>query len=305
MKRIFTILALSLLAISSASAQSDIWKAVVGPYTNANGEIAISDPHTVISVDYTLEKEQTIVGPYARYAMKLLGVRPSLVEKTIFSVKDVKLSVACGNALKAETQSQENQTSVASYLGSEDEFAKISQDLMSASTISPDEAAAQAAQAIFSIRKSRNDLITGEAGENVFGAGLKDALEALDAREQALMELFFGKKVITTSTHRILCPIEEGVMEYPIAKFSSSKGVMHTSASEGDVVKLTLANAKSPKLSNIPEADPRDKTTLQVRLAAQTDCAIMVGDKQQCFVSLPVFELGRTVNIANSGAVKK
>ena len=37
MKRIFTILALSLLAISSASAQSDIWKAVVGPYTNANG----------------------------------------------------------------------------------------------------------------------------------------------------------------------------------------------------------------------------------------------------------------------------
>jgi hypothetical protein len=80
---------------------------------------------------------------------------------------------------------------------------------------------------------------------------------------------------------------------------------MHTSASEGDVVKLTLANAKSPKLSNIPEADPRDKTTLQVRLAAQTDCAVMVGDKQQCIVSLPVFELGRTVNIANSGAVKK
>lgn len=305
MKRIFTILALSLFAISSATAQSDIWKAVIGPYSNANGEIVISDPQTVIAVDYTVEAEQTIVGPYARYAMKLLGVRPSLVEKTIYSIKDIKLSIACDKTLISAQPKAKSQTKVASYLGSTDEFAKVSPDLMSASAISPEEAAAQAAQAIFNIRKSRNDLITGEAGENVFGAGLKDALAALDAREQALMELFFGKKIITTTTNRILCYAEEGVTEYPVAKFSSSKGMLPSSAAEGDVVKLTLAAKDAPKLANIAEADPRDKTTLQVRLAAKTDCVVAVGDKQLCVATLPVFELGRTVNVANSGAVKR
>jgi hypothetical protein len=296
MKRIFTILALSLLAISSASAQSNIWKAVVGPYTNANGEIAISDPHTVIAVDYTLEKEQTIVGPYARYAMKLLGVRPSLVEKTIFSVKDVKLSVACGNALKAEAQSQENRTLVASYLGSEDEFAKISPDLMSASTISPDEAAAQAAQAIFSIRKSRNDLITGEAGENVFGGGLKDALAELDAKEQAYLELFLGKKVVKSRTERIIIPVVARVNEYPISNLIAGENKI-----QGITLTLTPSEA-TPKFSTLSEVDPRDKTAIVVRIANIATCTVKAGDKVIGSASLPIFELGRTAYIA--GAVK-
>ena len=66
------------------------------------------------------------------------------------------------------------------------------------------EPAAQAAQSIFTIRKKRMDLITGDAGENVFGAGLKDALEALDAREQAYLELFLGKKITITLAKEIL-----------------------------------------------------------------------------------------------------
>lgn len=305
MKRFISIFALAIFAFSSVSAQNNIWKAVIGPYTNSNGEIVVSDPHTVIAVDYTVEKEQTIVGPYARYAMKLLGVRPSLVEKTTYSIKDFNLSIACDNALTASELKSCNKTTATSYLGSESEFAKISPDLISSSAISADEAAAQAAQAIFNIRKSRNDLISGEAGENVFGAGLKDALAALDAREQALLELFFGKKIVTTTTHRAYCHMEEGVMDYPIAKFSTSKGVAHHSAQEGDLVKLTLSSPKSPKLSNIAEADPRDKTTLQVRLAASTTCTVSVADKAQFIAELPVFELGKSVNIASGSGVKK
>ena len=67
--------------------------------------------------------------------------------------------------------------------------------------------AAAAADMIFSLRRSRKELITGDAGENVFGGGLKDALEALDAKEQAYLELFLGKKVVTTYTHRVVIPM--------------------------------------------------------------------------------------------------
>ncbi|MBR5877323.1 MAG: hypothetical protein IKZ11_02030 [Alistipes sp.] len=58
-------------------------------------------------------------------------------------------------------------------------------------------------------------------------------------------------------------------------------------------------------MSNIAEADPRDKTTLQVRIAASTTCTVMVGDKAQAVAELPVFELGKTVNIASGAGVKK
>ena len=94
-------------------------------------------------------------------------------------------------------------------------------------------------------------------------------------------------------------------MEYPVAKFSSSKGAAHYSSQEGDLVKVALSSPKSPKLNSMTEADPRDKTTLQVRLAAITTCTVSVGDKAQAVAELPIFELGRTVNIANGVGVRK
>ena len=63
-------------------------------------------------------------------------------------------------------------------------------------------AARNAAAAIFSLRKHRLDLISGEAGENVFGAGLPVALERLDRLEQEYLELFLGRRVVTTETRR-------------------------------------------------------------------------------------------------------
>ena len=306
MKRIFTILALSLLAISSASAQSDIWKAVVGPYTNANGEIAISDPHTVIAVDYTLEKEQTIVGPYARYAQKYLDVRGSLVEKTTYSIKSANLAVMTCNAPLSAGELAEPTTAVQSHLHSATEFAKVSPDRLSLSPISTEDAAAQAAQAIFTLRKKRVDLITGDAGENVFGGGLKDALEALDAREQALLELFLGKKIVSTFSKRIVVPLRGATASYTIAKLSASAGLLPESASEGDEIKLNInPSGVTPALANIEEADRRDKTAIKVRLADNATCTVTIGSDVVGSAILPVFEFGRTALVTNTLTVKK
>jgi len=174
-------------------------------------------------------------------------------------------------------------------------------DRMSTSPLTIEDAAAQAAQSIFTIRKKRMDLITGDAGENVFGAGLKDALEALDAREQAYLELFLGKKVTTTSTKRIVVPLNGTESSYTIAKLSSSKGLLAESAEEGDAVKLVInPSGRAPKLNGIAEVDSRDKTALMVRLADNATCSISVGDAVVGTTTLPVFEFGRTAYIANT-----
>lgn len=289
MKRVFGILMLTLLTMASVSAQNSIYKAVIGAHKDATGNIVVSDPSTTLAVDLVFETEQVVVGPYAKYAQKYLETRGALVDKSTTSLKSAKLAVVTDNALAAGAVAEPT-TAISSYLGSENEFPKISPDRTSSSAMSLDDAAAQAAQAIFTIRKNRMDLISGEAGENVFGGGLKDALEALDAKEQAYLELFLGKKVTTTYTQRVIVPIVAGVNEYVIARTTSGKP---------EDIKLVLTPSEAtPKFSTLSEVDPRDKTAIAVRIANIATCAVKVGNNVVGSASLPIFELGRTAYVA-------
>ena len=296
MKRIISLMSLAVLACGAATAQNTLYKAVVGTYIDASGALAVSDPSTSVAVDLIVEKEQTVVGPYARYAQKFLNMRGSLVDKTVYSLKGVKLAVTGGEDVIADAVPAAEVTET-SYMGSASEFAKVLPDRMSATAVSEEEAAANAAQAIFSIRKHRMDLITGEAGENVFGAGLKDALAALDAAEQEYLELFFGKRVVTTSVERVVIPMVEGVQSYAVARISSSAGVVAADAKDGDAVTLEVAPSGRARLSSIVEADPKSKTAVKVRVADPSTCTVKVGDKVLTSAVLPLFEMGRTAYI--------
>lgn len=296
MKRIISLMSLAVLACGAATAQNTPYKAVVGTYVDASGALAVSDPSTSVAVDLIVEKEQTVVGPYARYAQKFLNMRGSLVDKTVYSLKGVKLAVTGGEDVIADAVPAAEVTET-SYMGSASEFAKVLPDRMSATAVSEEEAAANAAQAIFSIRKHRMDLITGEAGENVFGAGLKDALAALDAAEQEYLELFFGKRVVTTSVERVVIPMIEGVQSYAVARISSSAGVIAADAKDGDAVTLEVAPSGCARLSSIVEADPKSKTAVKVRVADPSTCTVKVGDKVLTSAVLPLFEMGRTAYI--------
>lgn len=296
MKRIISLMSLAVLACGAATAQNTPYKAVVGTYIDASGALAVSDPSTSVAVDLIVEKEQTVVGPYARYAQKFLNIRGSLVDKTVYSLKGVKLAVTGGEDVIADAVPAAEVTET-SYMGSASEFAKVLPDRMSATAVSEEEAAANAAQAIFSIRKHRMDLITGEAGENVFGAGLKDALAALDAAEQEYLELFFGKRVVTTSVERVVIPMVEGVQSYAVARISSSAGVVAADAKDGDAVTLEVAPSGRARLSSIVEADPKSKTAVKVRVADPSTCTVKVGDKVLTSAVLPLFEMGRTAYI--------
>ena len=303
MKRLFTLVALCAASIVTASAQNNIYKAVAGAYIDASGAVAVADPSTTIAVDIVVEREHTIVGPYARYAQKYLNVRGSLVEKTVYSVKDAKLSILDIESALKSGEIAPPSMEVLSYMGIENEFAKVLPDRMSSATISQEDAAAQAAAAIFSIRKSRMELIKGEAGENVFGGGLKDALAALDAKEQAYLELFLGKKVVTTYTHRVALPMSASAQAYTVAKISSSKGILAAASQEGEAITLNVTPSNKAQLSSIAEVDPRDKTAIQVRIADPATCVVKVGQNAVASAVLPIFELGRTAYI--SGVIKR
>lgn len=303
MKRVISFVALVLCSITSLWAQNNTTCTIVGAHYTPAGELVISDPCTTLQVQLTVEKVQTIVGPYAKYAQKFLDVRPALVGRTSYTVTDAKVEFA-QTKTKANGKSR-NHTRVDSYLGSDTDFARISAERTSATIMSTEDAAQQAAQAIFSIRRHRMELITGEAGENVFGAGLKDALEALDKKEQEYMELFLGKKITSTTTHTYTIPLAVNITEYNIARISSQTGLQPATATEGDIIKLSLTPSAETKFNYINEVDATNKLAIAVRIANTSTCAVVVGDESVgSTATLPIYELGRTAYILNPAAKK-
>ena len=86
-----------------------------------------------------------------------------------------------------------------------------------------EDAAREAANTIFSLRRHRIELITGEAGENVFGEGLKAALAEIERLEQSYLELFLGKRVVTTETRRYVVYPQSDKKQYIVCRFSAAR----------------------------------------------------------------------------------
>lgn len=293
MKKLIIIATLILGFTLSSIAQNNIYQSTLGVVTDASGAITYVSPSTIIAVDVTVEKEQNIVGPYARYAQKYLNERGSLVEKSIYRVTNIELGLAQQSQAYIAGELPQNCVKALSHNGSATEFAKILPDRMTNSALSLDDAAMEAAQAIFDIRKHRMELITGEAGENVFGGGLKDALEALDKQENAILELFFGKNIITTTTERFYIEINADKKDYTITHFSKNAGLNQT----GEAIALHITPSGKFKTTVYQQDASKSKVLMPIRVADLSHCEIKIGENifPTNINTLPVFEFGQTI----------
>ena len=274
MKRVFGILMLTLLATASVSAQNSIYKAVVGAHKNAAGNIVVSDPSTTLAVDLTIETEQVVVGPYAKYAQKYLETRGTLVDKKTTAVTSAKIAIVADDALMAD-KIAEPETVVTSYMGSEVEFPKISPDRTSSSAMSLDDAAAEAAQAIYRIRKNRMELISGEAGENVFGAGLKAALEEIARMEREYLDMFYGSKSVSEQLYTFNVTITPDKNEYMVCRFSDKVGIVPTDDLSGRPIVVKVETAKHKEYAELKPLGPKDKVSADYLIVPQSKCSLI------------------------------
>lgn len=286
----------ALSVVCSASAQS-VRVARIGAVETENG-VRISVPTTPLAVDLIVEKDIVTAGPYARYAQKYLGTRGALTDKTSYAVRSARIALADPAHLypTAEPLPQTVETCV-SYLGGETEFARVWVDRSSSADRTLEDGARSAANTIYAIRRHRMELITGEAGENVFGGGLKAALEELDRQEQAYTELFLGKRVISTSVHRTIVEPQADKQKYIVCRFSATAGVLPDNDLTGEVVLLQL-DKEPERSSGIVPADRSAKNTATYRVAADVVCTLYNGSEVLTKTTLPVFEFGRNVELA-------
>ena len=266
------LLALALVVCGGAAAQNP-YIALQGA-DETSGGIVVSQPRTVLAVDVTAERDVTLSGPYARYAQKFLGVRAPLT---------------------APAPAQPSRT-VMSHATSEDEFSRLQADKNDMAVLALEDAAREAANTIFSLRRHRIELITGEAGENVFGEGLKAALAEIERLEQSYLELFLGKRVVTTETRRYVVYPQSDKKQYIVCRFSAAAGLLPESDLSGDMVLLQIE--PSGNTATAVEASAKESNTVTCRVADPSVCTVIAGGREYARAVLPLFEFGRTINVA-------
>lgn len=293
MKKILT--ALALLLCGSALAQTP-YIALEGVFEGPDG-IVVSHPRTILAVDVAVERDQILCGPYARYAQKFLGVRASLTDKTVWSITGAKISLLDGDTYLDAERTATPGTRVVRHATSDTEFARIQPDKIDATTPTLEDAAKAAAERIFSLRRHRLELITGEAGENVFGEGLDAALNEIARLEQEYLELFLGKRILTTETRRYVVYPQSDKNQYILCRFSPAAGLLPDSDLTGDIVLLQIEPSGAAVAADL-EAPAKETSVAKCRVADPSTCTVVCGGREYARSVLPVFEFGRTVNVA-------
>ena len=290
MKHFSIILFTALMALVAVDASAQqVVKKRVGIYKEGSS-VVVAEATTTLIVDLVVEEEVFISGPYARYAQKLLGSRASLVDYTAFDILSADVAVAGDDSYKAvESIIDEPAEPHKQHRLSDAVFGDILPDRLHLGAVKSDEAAEEAAEQIFALRRARLDLITGEMGDGVFGAGLESALREIDALEQSYMELFFGKRSKTIKTHRIVLPVEDDKTNYLFARFSFDSGLLSSDNLAGEILMLVI------EPSNMSYPTGVEKGTITYRYANNATVTVALAQDVLCRKVLPIYEFGKIV----------
>lgn len=288
------LLAFALLLTGGVSAQNP-YIALQGANETASG-VAIAQPRTILAVDVTVERDLILTGPYARYAQKYLGVRAPLADKTTWSITGAQIALLDRDTYLNAGAPAPASTRTFNHAASDEEFARLQPDKVDMTVPSLEDAARIAADRIFSLRRHRIELITGEAGENVFGEGLKAALAEIDRMEQSYLELFLGKRTVSTETRRYVVYPQADKKQYIVCRFSPAAGLLPDSDLSGDIVLLQIEPSGNTKCDL--EAGPKETSVVACRVADPSACTVLSGGREYARAVLPVFEFGRTINVA-------
>lgn len=275
-----------LCGVASTSSQNI---ARTGVYSAADGETVVNVPQSTVAVELRIGERTFTPGVYARYAQKYLGVRASLASHVETSI--ISASVALVDAAPVSVEvPQPNDTAA--------ETSPLPSNRMNGRAVSPEEQASATADMIFSLRKHRVDLITGESGENVFGAGLSAALDEIARLEKEYLEMFYGSTVAAERTERFYIVPSRGENNYILCRYRDGAGILPLSDLSGEAVMLHIEPAADVNTDGLAIVDAKEKNKAEYVVANVAECTLMCGTRELAKISLPIYQLGRKVYLA-------
>jgi hypothetical protein len=257
MKRIFAILAL--VALTPMSNAQTI---KAGLYDSKGVAVVAEAEPVVVNVTLRVATEQFTPGIYARYAQKYLGKRATLSEYSSIELIDGRLALGAAEKVAPKVE-QEPYT------------LPLSTNRLNGTAQTTEEQAAATAELIFSLRKHRLDLITGEAGENVFGAGLKAALDEIARMEREYLDMFYGSKSVSEQLYTFNVTITPDKNEYMVCRFSDKVGIVPIDDLSGRPIVVKVETAKHKEYAELKPLGPKDKVSADYLIVPQSKCSLV------------------------------
>lgn len=159
-----------------------------------------------------------------------------------------------------------------------------------------------AAKNIYSIRESRQDIITGEV-ENMpkDGEALRIVLANLDAQEKLWVELFLGTKEVKKHTHKIEFDPSYPVEKEILFRFSKYLGIVDNEDLSGIPVYMNIFDLETV---SIEEPDPKRKIkepqSIVYNVPGKAKVEIFSGTKNIFQEEFEVVQFGTTQILATS-----
>lgn len=246
MKKIFTILlAAVFVSLALDASAQQVVKQRIGTYKES-GNVVVSEATTTLVVDLTVECEEFEAGVYARYAQKYFGKRASLVSRMSYALVGGDVAVLDAPSYYAAPANIVTESVVTAG-------DKVMVDRLAADELTQEEAAKRAAERIFELRVARQDILLGEYGDGVYGAGLETALREIERLESEYLKLFYGTRTVTTTTHRYTMPVSADMPNNVIARFNSEEGLLAKDNVAGDIVMVSV----TPSEMSYPASNPK------------------------------------------------
>lgn len=149
--------------------------------------------------------------------------------------------------------------------------------------------AENAAKQIYRIRDSRLSLITGENDKVPSdGESLQLMLKRMDQSEQALVELFAGKKTKMTIVKELTITPEKGMKNEVIFRFSTINGLVEKDDLSGAPISMTVTNDKN----YLQSASTSKESGFFYNIPSKARIEISFGDKQFYDEIVPVAQFG-------------
>ena len=282
MKKIFTILlAAVFVSLACDASAQQVVKQRIGTYKES-GNVVVSEATTTLVVDLTVECEEFEAGVYARYAQKYFGKRASLVSRMSYALVGGDVAVLDAPSYYAAPANIVTESVVTAG-------DKVMVDRLAADELTQEEAAKSAAERIIALRAARQDILLGEYGDGVYGAGLEAALREIERVENEYLKLFYGTRTVTTTLHRYIMPVSAEMPNNVIARFNSEEGLLAKDNVAGDIVMVSV----TPSEMSYPASNP--KGTVAYRYANNATVVVSYAQEVLARRVLPIFEFGETV----------
>lgn len=268
MRRIF----IAIVGLMIFSAVSHAAGKTTGKHSDP--QVVYALPKTVLAIEVELERTETKVGPYYRYAnrylrlkdvatedqvtwrLKSVNVKPAAEpdkEKTfkVSSARGLWLNekgIICGLNIAPQKAGTDSVGSYASKMELQDnQFDPSAYYEEQISATSDSREAELAAQQIYRIREARLSLATGDLTKMPSdGKSMQLMFDKMDKAESSLMSLFVGKKSTTTVKKIILyTPAKKSVGGEVVFRVSKKGGVVGRDDLSGTPVYISITAKKS------------------------------------------------------------